>query len=103
MLGVKPGMKGRWVWYDGEFSGGNWFNGTWKNGSWVGATWHNGTWQDGIWYYGTWKGGTWKGGWIQDGDKQGNFEKSWKWKKVGNVKLVRSPINPKEYFAKKKK
>ena len=97
---------GNWmngVWYDGKFVGGNWYNGTWKNGTWVEATWHNGTWQDGIWYHGTWKGGTWKGGWIQDGDKQGNFEKSWKWKKVGNVKLVRSPINPKEYFAKKKK
>ncbi len=80
------------IWLDGD-----WYNGTWKNDTWVGATWHNGTWQDGIWYH-----GTWKGGWIQDGDKQGNFEKSWKWKKVGNVKLVRSPINPKEYFAKKK-
>ena len=78
------------IWIDGDWIGGNWeANGEWRNG-----IWHMGKWWDGTWYAGTWIKGVWIIGWIYDPLKKGNFEKDWEWK--GD--LVRSSINPKDYF-----
>ncbi len=92
--------RNKLIWIDGDWIGGNWeangewHNGIWHFGKWSGGIWLNGKWLNGYWLGGTWIKGVWIIGWIYDPLKKGNFEKDWEWK--GD--LVRSTINPKDYF-----
>jgi len=91
---------GRWksgYWKDGDWENGIWEDGRWEKGYWKKGTWKGGVWWNGIWDGGVWQKGIWKTGLIYDPDKKGNFEEDWKWE---SPYYVRSPINPKEYFAK---
>jgi len=77
------------VWESGLWLGGEWFNGNWFDGDWQGGEWYNGDWKSGVW-----ESGVWKTGYINDYNRDGNYNDSWEW--VGEY--VRSSISPDEYW-----